>query len=475
MRLALAALTSLVLLGCGVQDVTVTGDSDELSTDAAPLLGVAGQDTADRACNLILRTATRTPKNGGYETKCGTTGCFVVWTGTLDVSTAALAEGVKPYVLYKNIDQQVWTKVAATKTTGAPAGFTRYAYRLDKNTLEDGMSFSSLQHARVEVSPYLLTRLGGRVFDHNRRPGDFDTYALSASTGWDLADDAQVCAPPADVLPTLTFENGWQNAQHGALVAGKKAAVSFALERLPACRGTHNGYPAWDTRAFLRFSPGGQTVDGSVRGFNNPGGTPSNSGAVSMPFTFDVPAGATGLDVWFVNADGAGMSCTTYDSNGGANYHFSVEPRFVDAVKWVGNPGSCQSRACSRSDGAPLTWKLDSYILQRACLFNEPRRVGAGRHRPGPERAALRPGGVGPRRRGAAADLAAGPGEGGQRPALPLPTARLGAPLRPQVGALHLHPALLHRRPHLGEGRHPHPRARPQLRQPQLALNQAAP
>jgi len=362
---------ALVLWSCGVQEATVAGGGDDEATADGPLLGASGTDAADRACAVVLRTAARTPKNGGYETKCTTAGCFVVWTGAVDISAQAAAEGAKPYVLFKNQDAASWTRASTTRSTGAPAGFVRYTYRLEKNTLSDGLSGTSLQRAKVLLAPYLLTATGARLFDHNRLPGDFDTYALTLAGNFAVEDDAQVCQPKPAVKPTLDFGLGWRTSQRGALVAGGQAVITYAIDRLPDCRGTHNGYPAWDLVASVRFSPGGQVVEGSVRGFDSPNGVPNDAGAVGVPFTFDVPAGATSAEVWFRNFTGAGSNCEQYDSNLGANYRFTVEPRAFAAVQWVGNPGSSFSRACAREEGAPLSVTLDSYLQQRACSFVE--------------------------------------------------------------------------------------------------------
>ncbi len=366
-------LCALALLGCGVDQASVDRvGADDSDVVQGPLLGEGGSDTADRACNVVLRAAARVPnQTGGYQTACYSTGCYLVFAGTLDVSAQALAEGAKPYVLYKNQDASAWTKVSATATTGAAQGFTRYQFQLKNKTIADGISTSSLQHAKVELIPYLLTQSGVRVFDHNRLPGDLDSYALSGASGLTVGDDPAACAPPPANRAELDFRLGWQQGQQGALVAGAHASIHYDIGRLPDCRGTHNGYPAWDVRAFVRFSPGGQQLDGTVRGFSSLGGTPSNSAAISVPFDFDVPAGATSAEVWFENFTGAGSSCVGWDSNQSANYRFTVEPKPFAAVQWVGDPGSSWSRACTREDGAPDPMVLDSYIQQRACSFVE--------------------------------------------------------------------------------------------------------
>lgn len=353
------------LAACGPQTAEVNSDDGSLAVEEAPLLGAGAQDQAERGCHVVLRRADRA------GTSCTSTGCWWVFEGTLDVSAQAVAEGARPFVLVKNIDASTWTRVAATATAGAPAGFQRYAFRAARNTVRDGMSATAYTRAHVQLAPYLRTASGARLFDHNRNPGDFDNYVLDAASGWSVPLDEATCAPPPAVKPTVSFSAAWQTAQRGLLVAGRPFAVEYALERLPQCRGTHNGYPAWDVVAHARFSPSGQEASGSVRGFSSPTGTPSNSNAVAVPWTADVPAGTTRVELWFENFTGAGSGCAAWDSNYGAHYAFDVEPRAPQAVGWVGNPGSSFTRACSRQDGVPDEVRLDSYLYSRACTFVE--------------------------------------------------------------------------------------------------------
>lgn len=371
MRQALVGAVVLVMAACGNGTAVIEDEGfDETDVTEGPL-GVAGQDSSDRACNVVLRSLARVPKGAGYTTSCtATTGCNVVWSGFLDVSAAALAEGAKPYVMYKNQDASTWTQVTPTKVTGAPAGYQRYKVTMQKATMSDGMSATGLSRARIDVAPFIKLTNGARLFDKQRGQSDFQNYTLSQATNWVVAEDAGVCGPPA-APAKLDFFAGFGQAQQGALVAGGKGVITYNLDRLPTCRGTHNGYPAWDITGFVRFSPGGEVVSSSVRGFNNPGGTPSNASAVSQPWTFDVPRGATSAEVWFKNFTGAGSTCESWDSNLGANYRFVVESRPFAAVQWVGRPGSSTSRLCARSEGAPDSITLDSYLNERACVWVE--------------------------------------------------------------------------------------------------------
>jgi Family of unknown function (DUF6209) len=359
-------LSIFTLAACGPQEAEVASGGDEaFELDAAPLLGIGGGDQAERGCNVILRSAERDGLN------CASTGCWWVFKGVLDVSETAVAEGARPYVLAKNLDASSWTKFSATRTSGAPAGFTRYTFRATRNTLTDGMSATAYQRAYVELAPYLLTKNGARLFDHNRNADAFANYRLDLKHGWQIAPDETTCGPRPLQAPRVAFSAAWQTAQRGALVAGQPFVLDYAIERLETCRGTHNGYPAWDLRAFVRFSPSGAVIDGSVRGFSSPTGTPSNSNAVSAPLSVEIPAGTTGLEVWFQNFTGAGSSCVAWDSAQGANYAFAVEPRLPAPVQWEGNAGSSFSRTCAREAGVPASVSFDSYLQQRACSFVE--------------------------------------------------------------------------------------------------------
>lgn len=363
-----ALIVGLVLLsGCGVQEAFVDeGEPVDFESVAdAPLLGADGRDAAERGCQIVLRSLER----GAAACSAGL--CWWSWTGLVDISTQAEAEGAKPKVLFKNIDATRWSSVSATKTTGAPAGFSRYRFRLVRDTLRDGMSATAYSRANVAVAPYLLTKNGARLFDHNRVSGELDAYVLNQAGGWRVGSDAAICSGDVVVPRALDFQAGFRTQQRGALVAGQPVTLTYSLDRLPTCRGTHNGYPAWDVTAFVRFSPSGSVVEGTVRGFESLYGVPSNAGAKSVPLAVAIPPGTTSLEVWFRNWSGAGMNCEAWDSNLGANYRFPVSAASPGRVDWAGNAGSSFSRACSRADGVPASATLDSYVQQRACAFVE--------------------------------------------------------------------------------------------------------
>ncbi len=360
-------LALVVLSGCGVQDAFV--DEGELadfeSVVDAPLLGANGKDAAERSCQIVLRSLDR------GAASCTNGVCWWTWTGLIDISRQAEAEGARARVLFKNIDATRWSSVSTTRTTGAPAGFTRYRFRLTRDTLRDGMSATAYARANVQVAPYLLTTTGARLFDHNRVPGELDAYVLNQAGGWRVAPDAAVCNGDVVASRTLDFQSGYSIKQRGTLVAGQPVTLNYAIDRLTTCRGTHNGFPAWDLQASVRFFPSGAVTEGTVRGFDAPNGVPSNAGAKSVPLEVNIPSGTTSMEVWFRNSSGAGMNCEAWDSNNGSNYRFPVFAAAPARVQWVGNAGSSFTRACARQDGVPASTTLDSYVQQRACMFVE--------------------------------------------------------------------------------------------------------
>ncbi|MBW2732124.1 MAG: hypothetical protein JRH20_06995 [Deltaproteobacteria bacterium] len=142
-----------------------------------------------------------------------------------------------------------------------------------------------------------------------------------------LDNTKQATVTPA--LAQIHFTSTWDEHLSGELRQGGRLEVSYDLQRLPECRGTHNGFPAWDTRATLRFSPSGTIVEGSVLAFQNDQGVPTNV-AYKVPLVVEIPAGATSVELWFKNSTGAGSSCVAWDSNFNANYHYEIQPAADD-------------------------------------------------------------------------------------------------------------------------------------------------
>ena len=329
MRSVVYAFTSFILssslvvvAGCGAPQEAV-GHAQQA---AGPNLGKAdgaAVDRADRSCQLILRQVNRIFTGDGFETSCGDQGCNWVWTGRIEVAEELSTATVS--VLYHKKGAASWWLVAATPVSGANPGFRAYEFRMSEQLFGPEVDVDSADAPKIELMPVVALADGGRLFDHNRRPQDFDNYELSAP-GFSLNDDG-CCRAEAG---SLFFAGDWMVHQTGLLRQDGYLSITYDLNRLPGCRGTHNGHPAWDTLAQGRFLPGGQPLEGSVREFETSSGVPTNN-ARSKAFVVRIPKDATRVELWFRNYSGAGNSCESWDSAYGANYSFTIGPPADDA------------------------------------------------------------------------------------------------------------------------------------------------
>lgn len=325
MRTSSFGLLVILLSACGVGEAELGGEEDEVSAAEAPLLGVGSGDSADRLCHVVLREVSTPRAATGFETSCTAGKCWFVWTGTFDVSKEAVAAGVRGYVLYESTNAPgTWFKTTAARVTGAPAGFQRYRFRLTKNTVGAGVTASALDRTRIQIIPYIVTTADrARHFDHNRVLADTGSYIISKYNGYAISNDANVCTA-APARGTLHFSNTKLETL-GQLKAGGALTVHYDPSRMPTCRNTHNGYPAWDLKAFVKFNPSGDIREQSVRGFESNFGVPTNN-VFAVPFTATIPAGTTSAELWFQNTSGAGSHCVDWDSLGGDNYRWAVAP-----------------------------------------------------------------------------------------------------------------------------------------------------
>jgi hypothetical protein len=329
-------VVALACAGCGTEVVTEAPEHDV----AAPAIGKAdGRDRADSRCTVVLRDMARPPNGrGGWETE----GTHWIWRGHVDVRTDAVGPDATVKVLYSSASNSghPWFEVNATPTGERAGGYARYVFAISQKTFGPGMS--GLEKLWIDVVPFVEDGRG-RLFDHNRAHGDFANQRAEVGDGWEVHGNPNVCprweeARPGqaeEVLPPaaeLVFASNFHNSQQGAIVEGAPVSIWFDIDRLGGCRNTHNGHPAWGTDAHVIFHPGGEEVQASILEFPAPQGTPLNA-AVERPAQFDVPMGATSMEVWFRNWSGAGSQCESFDSNDSANYRFEVQAQ----ADWVGD------------------------------------------------------------------------------------------------------------------------------------------
>lgn len=340
------ALVSLVLASC-----IDTPDDTTTSTAPAPLVGVDGShDSADRNCHVVLRGLTRNWTGFTWETN----GSSWVWSGTIEISDEAAGEGLVPKLLYQYGSNPTWFEASATpaQLPGTP-GFQRYTVRIDHDLPGPGLSGTALANARVQVVPMLRMAEGGRLFDHNRNPGDVDNYVMT-SPDFAVWGDDTVCAPAAGPQRArLIFDADWTERREGVLAPGGELAIIYAQSRLAQCKQTQGNYQLWDITAHVRFEPGNQLRSASVR-----------DGASTM----GVPSDAQRAALWFEATSASG--CHMWDSNYGNNYVFdaSLPPQ------WVGNASTLLTRDTSGDicGGTPAQqgFTFDTWTRQRAAYTN---------------------------------------------------------------------------------------------------------
>lgn len=361
-------LTLAVLLAaCGAPPDTAPALTDRASmravAAASPALDeTGGSDLADHECQVVLRSVMRMPGGPDYETDCSSGSCLYVWRGTIEVAEAVAPEATV-HVLYHATSGSTWWEVTATPEPTSAPGFRRYAFALSDHLF--GPEAAADEAPAIELVGFARLPGGARLFDHNRFAGAFENHVLTAESNFG-AHDGGVCQP---VVGSVYFHESWDESTHGARRQGGYLHVGYDIDRLPHCRGTHNGYPAWDIVAYVKFLPGGQLFEGSVRELGNVMGRPTND-ATDRPFVVRIPEDANEVELWFRNYTGAGSSCEAWDSNLGANYHYDVwprgdDPRCLDVERETGVRGEDHRMA----HNAPycLPYELDEQADAGAC------------------------------------------------------------------------------------------------------------
>ena len=314
------ALAALTLLACAEPMAQAPGP---VVSRAAALDQADSGDRADHDCQVVLRYLwydlhSEAPADGGDE------GSRSRWRGFVEVDAGA--DIVSAHVLFRDLnaedagdEEPVWLEVAATggAVSDETPGSRRYDFVLPAASFEEGAPAPA-----VELVAFTRGADGGRLFDHNSLAGDLENVTLRAEGGYGSWSGHETCRPP---VGSVHFTKDWRIHRSGELRRGGWLRVDYALERLPDCRGTHNGHPAWDLVAHGRFLPGGQPVEGSVSAFVAPLGVPTTE-VNPRPLLVQVPDDAEQVELWFHNYTGAGSSCEAWDSNWNANYRFDVWP-----------------------------------------------------------------------------------------------------------------------------------------------------
>ena len=332
--LSLGLLGALLGLTCGCGETEPVLDPNPEPTPIAAMASAieatpadfsdpAGLDSADRACQVVLRGATRALVGDDFEHTCREGRCDYVWRGAVDLAED-LPPGLTVRVMYHTVGDSTWWEIP-TDAPAPVAGFTRHGFALSEHLFGPGDAETETAPPAIELVAYARLPDGGRLFDHNRFAGDFDNARMEPASGWSTGDGG-VCGV---VVGRIDFAENGEVGRSDTLRQGGYLHVNYDLDRLAKCRGTHNGHPAWNVQAFARFAPGGQLVSGDVRQLVSDQGRPTNR-AVEIPLIARIPLDAERVELWFHNFSGAGSTCADWDSRGGANYAFEILPALDD-------------------------------------------------------------------------------------------------------------------------------------------------
>ncbi len=362
---AVAVCAFFLLFGCG------SGGSDRVGVfqSTAPVLeGGEGLDSADRDCRVVLRKAERLQGQTGLAVECVDGRCWFVWAAWVDISEELAGSGARPGLLYQAGSDPTWweTREAREIPGEGGSGYRRFEVLFYENIAPAGTSMTSLMGIRIELAVFAHLDGGTRIFDHNRLPGDFENYVLDSGNTWSVAEAPAVCSEKPVAKGLIRFLPGYVHKQHGPIVQGGRVRVEYALSRLAECSDFHDDAPGWDVEIHARFLPGGELYSESIVHFSH---VDDNADllASSKPVEIDVPAGAERVEFWFRNFSESG--CESWDSDYGKNYGFDVLRVAPAQPVWAGDWGNGFNRECVHRNGLDEPIIMDSYLMERACLF----------------------------------------------------------------------------------------------------------
>jgi hypothetical protein len=126
-----------------------------------------------------------------------------------------------------------------------------------------------------------------------------------------------VAGPSPEANTTLTFRADGSLDQSGPLKAGATVAVRYEQDRLQTCRQSFNGYASWSITGHARINGGNEQKFATARPMDARG---EKRELIDNLVQLAEPGE---LELWFENND---MQCVGWDSMGGKNYRFTIEP-----------------------------------------------------------------------------------------------------------------------------------------------------
>jgi uncharacterized protein DUF6209 len=128
---------------------------------------------------------------------------------------------------------------------------------------------------------------------------------------------------------TLQYLTDWQETRQGDIAQGGQLIVQYDQARLSGCQAYHDGMPAWDSSATIRFHPSEQVASGPlVVHLSESGGSPHVLDPPQpVSVTASIPLDAAQAELWFERHNVASGPCQVWDSRFGQNYWYDVAPR----------------------------------------------------------------------------------------------------------------------------------------------------
>jgi len=155
----------------------------------------SGSDSADHACQVVLREVGRAPHGEGFAQVCTDGTCHYVWQGVIDVAES-LPPDVSVHLLFHLVTDPGWWEIAAP-AADAVQGYRRHTFAISAGLFGPDVA----SPPAIDLVAFVRFADGRRLFDHNQVAGELDNVRLSPLDGW-AADDGGVCAvPPAPEDP----------------------------------------------------------------------------------------------------------------------------------------------------------------------------------------------------------------------------------------------------------------------------------
>lgn len=141
--------------------------------------------------------------------------------------------------------------------------------------------------------------------------------ALAACSGGSDAPGGASSVDDVVESASITFGSGFTTQQSGTARAGTNVRVTYALDRLPTCRGdVGGGGPGWNITGYVSEN------GGPARMFEVTALSPDGKTRVTKPAVVPITQGGDAA-FWFQATSRWG--CSAYDSAFGQNYHLAVQ------------------------------------------------------------------------------------------------------------------------------------------------------